>query len=349
MKHRFTSSLGAFFILTAAACGTVSAAASVHYRAYRTPEPIVLDGKPDEAVWSRVPKTAQLTLAPVQSGNAVPTHADSAAHVYAKAVWDGTAVYFYFWVDEQYMWNRRIGRDTLGFWLENALEIYLDDIGDNKQFLESNLALNGSITDIYNEYKYSGTANNTVLGYDIAGIATGVAVQGTLCTTYSASAPCNKDLDTGFGMEVKIPFASLKAIGPTRIDVMGANFHAPPRNLDSCRINLFYTSCAPKATEPANQDRVNYAWDTDVGNDFHETSKFGTMTFVDSVLTGDVTHLIRGAGAAAGGRWETCCKVMEGSTNMAGRWNRTGTAAGIYLLSPGGDKPARDARRALIP
>src|SRR4051812_7791869 len=94
MKHRFTKSLVAFFIGTAAACGTVSAAAAFHYRAYRTSEPIVLDGKPDEAVWSRVPKTTQLTLATVQGGNVVPTHADSVANVYAKAVWDGAAVYF---------------------------------------------------------------------------------------------------------------------------------------------------------------------------------------------------------------------------------------------------------------
>ncbi|MDB5051315.1 MAG: hypothetical protein JWO30_4386, partial [Fibrobacteres bacterium] len=255
----------------------------------------------------------------------------------------------YFWVDEQYMWNRRAGRDTLGFWMENSLEIYFDDIGDNKRFLEVNMALNGSITDIYNENKYSGTVNNTVLGYDVAGIATGVAVKGTLCTTYGGSAPCNKDVDTGFGLEVKIPFASLKAIGPARIDVMGADFHAPPRNLDSCRINLYYTSCAPKTTEPDNQDRVNYAWETAVGNDFHETSKFGTMTFVDTVLTGEISTVVRGAGTVAGRRLERCCGVMEGPMNMMGRWNRTGTAAGMYLLFPDGEKPVLGAQRALIP
>src|SRR5437868_6214942 len=129
MKNGFAGSSAVFSILMAAACGTVCAATSFHYRAYRTSEPIVLDGTPDEAVWSRVPKTAQLTLATVQGDNAILTDADSAANIHAKAVWDGTAVYFYFWVDEQYMWNRRTGRDTLGFWMENALEIYIDDIG----------------------------------------------------------------------------------------------------------------------------------------------------------------------------------------------------------------------------
>ena len=318
MKHRFTRSLGAFFIVTAAACGSVSAAAA-HYRAYRTSEPIVLDGKPDEAVWARVPKTAQLTLATVHGENIVPTHADSAANLYAKAVWDGTALYLYFWIDEPYLWNRRTGRDMLGFWMENAVEIYFDDIGDNKRFLEVNMALNGSITDIYNEIKYSGTGSNTVLGYDVAGIATGVAVKGTLCTTYNASSSCNKDLDTGFGIEVKIPFAPLKAIGPANIDVMGAGFHAPPRNLDSCRINLFYTSCAPKATEPDNKDRVNYAWETAVGDDFHETSKFGTMTFVDTVLTGVVTRVAGGDGVVAGHRKDGRSGVLGVSRNMLGR------------------------------
>jgi hypothetical protein len=334
LKQGNATSLAAFLILIAATPNPVSAAAGLHYRAYRTSEPIVLDGKPDEAVWSRVPKTAQLKLATAHGANIVPTHADSAANLYAKAVWDGTAVYFYFWVDEQYMWNRRAGRDTLGFWMENSLEIYFDDIGDNKRLLECNLALNGSVTDIYNENKYSGTVSNTVLGYDVAGIATGVAVQGTLCTTYGAAAPCNKDLDTGFGMEVKIPFASLKAIGPARIDVMGADFHAPPRNLDSCRINLFYTSCAPKTTEPDNKDRVNYAWETAVGDDFHETSKFGTMTFVDTVLTGVITRVVRGDDAVAGRRLESRGGVLDGSTDMAGRWNGIRTAPGMYLILP---------------
>lgn len=314
-------SLGAFFMVIATACGTDSQAASLHYRAYRTSEPILLDGKPDEAVWARVPETARLALATVHGANTLPTHADSIANIFAKAVWDEAALYFYFWVDERYLWNRRIGRDTLGFWMENAVEIYFDAIGDNKRFLECIMAPNGSITDIYNENKYSGTGSNTVLGYDVAGITTGVSVKGTLCTTYGASSPCNKDVDTGFGLEVKIPFASLKAIGPARIDVMGTGFHLPPRNLDSCRINLFYTSCAPKATEPDNLDRVNYAWDTSLGNDFHETSKFGTMTFVDTVLTGS-SHVFRGAGIMAGRR-------LEGRFNLVGQRTRTGTAA-IY-------------------
>lgn len=316
----YSTFLAAFLILTAATPDPVSAAAS-RYRAYRTPEPIVLDGKPDEAVWARVPKTAQLTLATAHGENTVPTRADSAANLYAKAVWDGTAVYFYFWVDERNLWSRRTGRDALGFWMENAVEIYFDDIGDNKRFLEVNMALNGSITDIYNEIKYSGTGSNTVLGYDVAGIATGVAVKGTLCTTYSASEPCNKDLDTGFGLEVKIPFASLKSIGPTHIDVMGADFHAPPRNGDSCRINLFYTSCAPKTTEPDNKDRVNYAWETAVGDDFHETSKFGTMTFVDTVLA-PVSHVAGGDGGVADRRLEGRARVVRGSTNVAGQIRR---------------------------
>lgn len=330
MKRSFTRSWVAFFIWAVAACTTASEAAALNYRAYKTSEPIVLDGKPDEAVWSRVSQTAKLSLALVHGTNAVQTSADRSANIHAKAVWDGTALYLYFWVDEKHVWNRRTGRDILGYWMENALEIYLDDIGDNKRFIECNLTPNGSITDIYNEDKYSGTGSNTVMGYDVAGIAVGVAVQGTLCATFSSSASCNQDLDTGFGLEVKLPFASLKAIGPARIDVLGANFHSPPRNLDSFRFNLYYTSCPPKATEPNNLDRINYAWETAVGDDFHETSKFGTLTLVDTVLTG-ASQVARGAGALVDGRLEGCCGVGDGAMNLLGRWNRTGTAAGIYL------------------
>lgn len=318
MNRSNPSPLRTLLVLIAAAFGafTAIAAAPLNYRAYKTPEPIILDGKPDEAVWSRVTKTAQLNLATAHGTNVVPTRADSAANIYAKAVWDATAVYFYFWVDEQYVWNRRSGRDTLGYWMENALEVYLDDNGDNKRFIEINFTPNGSITDIYNEVKYSGTGGNTVLGYDVAGIAAGVSVKGTLCTTFISVSPCNKDLDTGFGLEVQLPFASLKAIGPPRIDVMGADFRSPPRNLDSCRINLYYTSTAPKATEPTNLDRVNYAWETSLGDDFHETSKYGTMTFVDTALTGGVSISGKSAGAAAGRR-------SQGGWNMAGRWTKS--------------------------
>jgi hypothetical protein len=320
MKFMNLWSIHAVSILIAAA-GVEVSAAPLRYRAYKTPDPIILDGKPDEAVWSRVPRAAHLSLATAHGENALPTRADSAAKIYAKAVWDASAVYFYFWVDEQYIWNSRTGRDALGYWIENALEIYLDDIGDNQRFIEINLAPNGSITDIYNEQKYSGIGSNTVSDYDITGIATGASVRGTLCNTFNASEPCNKDLDTGFGLEVKLPFASLKAIGPSRIDIMGTNFRAPPRNLDSCRINLYYTGCAPKSTEPTNKDRINYAWETSVGDDFHETSKFGTMTFVDSVLTAGVSLAPKSPGAAA-------VRGSEDRRDMAGRWNGTGPRPG---------------------
>ncbi len=264
--------------------GTIHGAGSYVYHAYKTNERITLDGKPDEPVWSHVNSVMKLSLASGQGSNAVVTHADSISNIFCKAVWDSASVFFYVWVDEKTVWNQRKGRDTLGFWMENAVEIYLDDIGDNKNFMECDLAPNGSITDIFNAAKYSGTGNNTVLGYDIAGIATGVWVRGTLASTYSLAAPENTDKDSGFGMEIKIPFASLKQIGPSHIDIMGNNFHTPPHNNDSCRVNLFYTSCPPKAGIPDNNDRVNFAWDTDVGIDFHETSKFGSMFFIDSLL-----------------------------------------------------------------
>jgi hypothetical protein len=315
---------GTLCLAAAAACGAGYAGDAYHYRAYRTPEPIILDGKADEAVWARAPETARLRLATVQGGHAVPTHADSVADIHAKVVWDGTAAYFLFRVEERNVWDRRNGRDTLGFWMENAVEIYLDDTGDDRRFLEINLAPNGSITDIYNENKYSGVGDHTVLGYDVAGIAVGVDVRGSLCATYAAAAPCNADADSGFGLEVKLPFAALKAIGPDRIDVMGPGFHAPARNLDSCRVNLFYTSCAPKATEPDNLDRVNYAWDLEAGNDFHETSKYGTLTFIDSALAPPL-RLKTGVGPRAG----------RGAgfhrRNVAGRRRASGTAAGVSL------------------
>lgn len=291
-----------FHILSMAAVGIPvrpDAADTYRYRAYRSPDPIVLDGKPDEAVWSRVPETARLKLATVHGDNAIPTRADSSAAIYAKAVWDATALYVFFKVGERHVWYRRSGRDSLGFWMENAVEIYLDDIGDNQRILEINFAPDGSITDIYNATKYSGTGSNTVLGYDVAGIAVGVSVEGTLCATFSASAPCNQDTDAGFGVEVKLPFASLKAIGPPRIDILGSGMRAPPRHLDSCRLNLFYTSCPPKATAPDNLDRINYAWEPSAGNDFHETSKYGTLILVDSALSGGVP-VRKGGGAARG-------------------------------------------------
>jgi hypothetical protein len=273
-------------LLLFATCKSLVFAANLYtYRVYKTDGRISVDGKAEEPVWSNVKSTMMLSLVAGQGSTAKLTHADSIATIYAKAIWDSANVYFYFWVDEQYIWNHRKGRDTLGFWMENAVEIYFDDIGDNKNFMECNLAPNGSITDIFNAAKYSGTANNTVIGYDIDDIATGVMVQGTICTTYTLTAPYNNDKDTGFAMEVKIPFASLKHIGPSRIDIPGKNFHTPPHNLDSFRINLYYSSCAPKATVPNNNDRVNYAWNTTVGSDFHETSKFGTMIFIDSLIS----------------------------------------------------------------
>ncbi len=264
------------------------------YTVYKTNEPILLDGKANEPIWSKVDSTARVTF--FTSENPGPDSLKNRGGATVKMLWDTVNLYLFISVKEKKLWNRIKGRDVWGLWLEKTIEFFIDDSGDNKDFVEMNFAANNSITDIYQPQPYYAFAGDTtrlpgsptkdacVKDYN-ADIRMGVdLVNTTLCNGFSTDSLCNQDIDSLFNLEIAIDLASLQRFGPNQVNVLGNNFHVPPHNRDSLKANLYYTGVNPSPVKSMQRDF--FGWSLDAGVDFHKTSAYGTLVFVDTLAPG---------------------------------------------------------------
>jgi hypothetical protein len=101
------------------------------YTCLRTPEPLAVDGRLDEAAWQRAPRSPRF----VEVVTGTPALYDTRCAM----LWDDEYFYVGFWVEEPYVRAEFTERDSIIF-MENDLEIFIDG-GDAYYEFEMN-ALN---------------------------------------------------------------------------------------------------------------------------------------------------------------------------------------------------------------
>ncbi|HEU5103583.1 MAG TPA: carbohydrate-binding family 9-like protein [Roseiflexaceae bacterium] len=107
------------------------------YIAYQTRAPIVVDGHLDEPAWQLAPKSP--SFVDVVSGT--PALYDTRAAV----IWDASALYVGFWIEEPFVHGRQTERDSLVF-LDNDVEVFIDG-GDTYYEFEINAL--GTIYEVF--------------------------------------------------------------------------------------------------------------------------------------------------------------------------------------------------------
>jgi hypothetical protein len=173
------------------------------YLVQRASGPITLDGIPSEPSWAAA-DTIKFRLTTDQGPNAQLSHYDFQRRVWANILWDPTNIYFYCWADEDTIWAFHQTRDYWGYWNEIAFEYFFDPDGNGLDFAEIQVTPHGDITDLIDKVGYT----HDQASFDFDGIAAGVKVYGTLSSDWRTDAELNSDIDTGFGVELAIPFKS---------------------------------------------------------------------------------------------------------------------------------------------
>jgi hypothetical protein len=112
-------------------------AAQPLYRAYRTREPLTIDGRLAERAWQMAPKSPRF----VDVATGGPGLYESRAAV----LWDERALYVGFWLEEPYVRAKMTERDALIF-LENDAEVFIDG-GDTYYEFEINAL--GTIYEVF--------------------------------------------------------------------------------------------------------------------------------------------------------------------------------------------------------
>lgn len=164
------------------------------YVCYRTAGPIVADGILDEEAWGKVPWTNYFRDI---EGSEKP---DPWFKTRAKMLWDDTNIYFAAELEEPHVWAKLRQRDTVIF-IDNDFEIFIDPDGDTHAYYELEVNAFGTEWDLLllKPYRDGGSAVN---GWDIAGLKTGINVDGTINNP--------SDEDKGWVVEIAIPFKAMK-------------------------------------------------------------------------------------------------------------------------------------------
>lgn len=204
-------------------------------------EGIVVDGKLDEAVWARAPRTKRWTK-PDGSGR-------SALETYARFAWDENYLYVAVNAVDPDVWTTFKDRDS-NTWEQEVIEIFIDADGDQKDYLElqvtpANVIFDAKFTHHRSDLKAARAWNMNLIS--------AVQVDGTLNQ--------RGDTDKGYTVEIAIPIAEVPGAG------------GKGEAGQSWRVNLFRWDLPKHGRQEAG------AFSPPIVGDFHALRRFGHLHF----------------------------------------------------------------------
>lgn len=214
------------------------------YRCLRTEEPIVIDGRLEEPVWSRVPPVGDFLLNDGSGAPQLPTE--------LKLCWDDHHLYLAFVAVDTDIWGTYRQRDD-PIWEEEVVEAFLSTGGDVTQYFEFNFSPHNVVFDARIQIPEDGdrTRMQSDVAWDCEGLRSAVQVVGTIDQ--------RDDVDQRWVVEVAIPFAQIGREGraPLEGEVWRANFYRIDR---------------------AGEGEFS-AWSPTLVPNFHVPARFGYLIF----------------------------------------------------------------------
>jgi hypothetical protein len=182
------------------------------YTCRRAPSAVRIDGRLDDAAWSRAPWTGPFV--DIQGGK----QARPRFRTRAKMLWDDEYFYVAAELEEPHVWATLTAHDSVIFH-DNDFEVFLNPSGDGRKYFEFEINALNTGWDLFlpKPYREGGKADNS---WEIPGLRTAVAIQGTLNDA--------SDRDRGWTLEIAFPWTAFASRAPV----------ARPRPGDSWRVNF---------------------------------------------------------------------------------------------------------------
>jgi Carbohydrate family 9 binding domain-like len=257
------------------------------YSILRTSTPPALNGKADSLVWQRAPKSPRFV--DMITGN------PAILGTTAAALWDDTALYVAFWVEEPFPTAKLTERDSLIF-QENDVEVFIDtgdayyefemnarntvyevlflwqdafEKFDQTQFdLRKAIAFGGNF-DRSETHFWHGTHPRGLRwafpSYDLPGLRSATHIDGALNDASIVS--------RGWTAEIAFPWAGMAA--------WAGNKSLPPRGGDEWRI---FFGRFQKLQLGGNTVGAAWSWDSVGSTDNHLPEKFTPVKFLDKLV-----------------------------------------------------------------
>lgn len=229
------------------------------YVCYRASEPLVVDGRLDEAAWEAVP----------WSDDFVDIEGDKKPRprfrTRMKMLWDDKNLYIAAELEEPNVWATLTEHDSVIFH-DNDFEVFLDPDGDNHRYFEFEMNALNTTWDLLlpRPYRDGGPA---VDNWEMPGTRTAVHVQGTLNDP--------RDTDRGWTIEIAFPWSALEEC---------AGVPCPPRHGAQWRINFSRVEwdvevVEGKTRKVPNRPEHNWVWSPQTVVDMHRPERWGYLQF----------------------------------------------------------------------
>lgn len=228
------------------------------YVCHRAPKAIAIDGKIDEA-WNSVPWTDEFVDI---EGDRKPK---PRFRTRVKMLHDDEALYILAELEDPDVWGTLTKHDSIIFH-DNDFEVFLDPDGDNHLYGELEVNALNTTWDLLltRPYKDRGSA---VHAWEITGLKTGVAVNGTL------NQPGDKD--EGWTLEIRWPYSGIGELAKLKL---------PPQDGDQWRINFSRVQWKHEVKEgkyekvPKSRED-NWVWSPQGAIDMHRPERWGYLQF----------------------------------------------------------------------
>ena len=189
-----------FLMLLAALAPAFAQPQPERYTCFRAASPIRDDGLLDEPAWRNAPWTAAFVDI---EGAARPR---PRFQTRAKMLWDDKFLYVAAELEEPHVWATLTAHDSVIFH-DNDFEVFLNPSGDGRNYFEFEINALNTSWDLFlpKPYREGGKADNS---WEIPGLQTGIAIQGTLNNP--------GDVDRGWTVELAFPWDAFASRAPVR-------------------------------------------------------------------------------------------------------------------------------------
>jgi len=239
------------------------------YVAYKTTDPITIDGNADENSWKKAPWS---DLFIDIEGDKKPTY-----DTRMKMLWDDTHVYFFAQMEEPHLWGDITEHDAVIFH-NNDFEIFLDPEADVHGYYELEWNVLNTVWDQFLTAPYR-TGNQTLNGWEALGLQSAVSVQGTLNDP--------SDIDKGWSIEIALPFRDLRT---------GYYDKNVPKNkfwrIGFSRVNWDFDVTDRKYSRKKDKKtgkllhEYNWVWSPQYVINMHEPERWGYVYFSENEVGG---------------------------------------------------------------
>ena len=233
------------------------------YVCYKTPAPILLDGKMNDPFWEKVDWSESFVDI---EGDLKPLPFYDTK---VKMLWDENYFYFGAKMEDPHVWATLTERDAVIF-KDNDFEIFLDPDGDTHHYYELEVNALETEWDLLLLKPYRDQAKVAVDSWDIPGLITKVHVDGTINDP--------SDIDKGWSVEIAIPWKALEECAP--------NFH--PLEGEQWKINFSRVHWNTKIQNgqyiKTNLPEYNWVWSPQGIIAMHYPEMWGLVQFTETMV-----------------------------------------------------------------